>query len=120
MCIGHLQILRAQIDQIPAFEQEERDDAVALARKLIGATDGGAMTRAAIEKLRRAADAAGLGDVRNDRKAVLEAVDTLVKAVAQDGLPEAKAQLTDIILLHEADRTLKDRRWFAPFGFDTI
>ncbi|HMO68292.1 MAG TPA: hypothetical protein PKE25_06450, partial [Novosphingobium sp.] len=31
LCIGHLQILRAQIDAAPAFEREELADAAALA-----------------------------------------------------------------------------------------
>ncbi len=120
LCIGHLQILRGQMDQIPAFEQEELSDAVSIARELIGAAEGGAATSAAIDGLHRAADAAGAGHVRDDRKAVLEAVDVLVKAVASDGSAQTKARLSAIILRHETERSLKDRRWFAPFGFDTI
>ncbi|MDT0508445.1 hypothetical protein [Novosphingobium sp. MMS21-SN21R] len=120
LCIGHLQILRAQIDHVPAFEQEELGDAVSIARELIGSTTGGEATSAAIESLRNAADAAGSGHMRQDRKQVLEAVDALIKAVASDGSAQAKADLSDIILRHETERSLKDRRWFAPFGFDTV
>ncbi|MES2301248.1 MAG: hypothetical protein V4521_04095 [Pseudomonadota bacterium] len=120
LCIGHLQILRAQMDQIPAFEQEELVDAVSIARELIGSTDGGEATSTATARLRDAADSAGSGHPRDDRKAVLEAVDALVKAVASDGSTQTKARLSEIILRHETERSLKDRRWFAPFGFDTI
>lgn len=120
LCIGHLQILRTQMDQIPAFEQEELRDAASIARELTSAIEGGDNTSLAIAALRKGADAAGTGHVRDDRKAVLEAVDALVKAVASDGSPQAKARLSEIILRHETERSLKDRRWFAPFGFDTV
>lgn len=120
LCIGHLQILRTQMDQIPAFEQEELHDSASIAHELTSAIEGGENTSLAITALRTAADAAGTGHVRDDRKAVLEAVDALVKAVASDGSTRAKARLSEIILRHETERSLKDRRWFAPFGFDMV
>lgn len=120
LCIGHLQILRQQLDQVPGFEEEECADAIALAKKLGSAVMGGAVTTAAVENLSGAADAAAEQDVRSGRKAVLEAVDAVVKAAAVDGNAAARSSLSEIILQHEADRTLKDRRWFAPFGFDTL
>ena len=64
--------------------------------------------------------AADGSDVRGQRAAVLEAVDALVKAVSADGSSNAKAALPGVILKHETPRTLKDRQWFAPFGFDTL
>lgn len=120
LCIGHLQILRAQLDQVPAFEEEELADALTLAKKLASVVTGDAVTTAAVEKLSGAADAAAEQDVRSGRTAVLDAVDAVVKAAAIDGNAAARASLSEIILQHEADRTLKDRRWFAPFGFDTL
>lgn len=120
LCIGHLQILRTQLDQVPAFEEEERADAIALAKKLASVVTGDAVTTAAVENLSGAADAAAEQDVRSGRKAVLKAVDAVVKAAAVDGNAAARVSLSEIILQHEADRTLKDRRWFAPFGFDTL
>ncbi|WP_083554866.1 hypothetical protein [Novosphingobium sp. NDB2Meth1] len=120
LCIGHLQILRAQFDAVPAFEREELDDAVAVARDLAGTVTGGEQTTAALAAMNAAVAAADGGDVRGQRAAVLEAVDALVKAVSADGSSNAKVALPGIILSHEAPRTLKDRQWFAPFGFDTL
>jgi hypothetical protein len=120
LCIGHLQILRAQFDAVPAFEREELDDAIAVARDLAGAVTGGEQTTAALSAMNAAVDAADGGDVRGQRAAVLEAVDALVKAVSADGSSNAKAALPGVILKHETPRTLKDRQWFAPFGFDTL
>lgn len=120
LCIGHLQILRAQFDAVPAFEREELDDAIAVARDLAGAVAGGEQTTAALTALNAAVAAADGSDVRGQRAAVLEAVDALVKAVSADGSSNAKAALPGVILKHETPRTLKDRQWFAPFGFDTL
>lgn len=120
LCIGHLQILRAQIDAVPDFEREELADAITIGRQLAENVEGGEQTRKACAALRLAIDAAGTGDVRGDRKAILSCVDDLVKAVSGDGLPNSRERLSDIILTHEASRTLKDRQWFAPFGFDTL
>lgn len=120
LCIGHLQILRAQFDAVPAFEREELDDAIAVVRDLAGAVAGGEQTTAALTALNAAVAAADGSDVRGQRAAVLEAVDALVKAVSADGSSNAKAALPGVILKHETPRTLKDRQWFAPFGFDTL
>ena len=54
------------------------------------------------------------------RQAIHDAVDVLVRAVAADGNPADKAATTQIILQHEHTRAQKDRKWFAPFGFDTL
>lgn len=119
LCIGHLQILRAQIDQTPQFEREELDDARALARDLLAGVSGGAATTAASAGLAAAADADDT-DVRGARRRVNEAIDVLVGAVAEDGTDQSRSDLRSTILRHEAERSLKDRRWFAPFGFDTL
>jgi len=120
LCIGHLQILRAQFDAVPAYELEELDDALSVARDLADVVSGGEKTTAALAAMNAAADAADGSDVRGQRAAVLEAVDALVKAVSADGSGEARSALPGVILRHETPRTLKDRQWFAPFGFDTL
>ena len=125
LCIGHLQILRAQIDDVPAFERGELDDALALAAELSGGVTGGSDTGAALSALSRAAAKAcdenlPPAQVRAIRREVLDAVDALVKAAAIDGTTAGRSFLTSAILRHEHARTLKDRQWFAPFGFDTL
>jgi len=118
LCISHLQILRAQIDRVPAFEREELDDAIAVARELTNVATGGKATALAVTTIVGAIAAADGSDVRGQRKILLEAVETLVKSVWTDGTAEGMAALTRVILQHEATRSLKDRQWFAPFGFD--
>lgn len=120
LCIGHLQILRAQIDKVPAFERGELDDALAVARELAATVTGAESTTAAVSAINAAVIASDGSDVRAERKRVLQAVDSLVKAVSTDGSPEGKSAVSRMILQHEAARSLKDRQWFAPFGFDTL
>ncbi len=119
LCIGHLQILRAQIDQAPQFEREELEDARALARELMSAVCGGAATTTALDTLAATA-AADDGDVRNARLRINDAIDALVAAVSADGTRDSRQSLWTSILSHEAARSLKDRKWFAPYGFDTL
>lgn len=120
LCIGHLQILRAQIDGVPAFEREELEDTLAIARILASQITGGPCTTGAIAQIEAAIAAASGADVRGERMKTLIAVENLVRAVSVDGTPEGKAALTRLILQNEAPRTLKDRHWFAPFGFDSL
>ena len=57
LAIGHLQILRLQLDAAPAFEREELADAQAIGKALAAAITGGAATTIAIAAL--AASTAG-------------------------------------------------------------
>ena len=120
LSVGHLQILRAQIDAIPAFEREELEDAIAIGKALCGAVSGGAETGKALAALATSVAAAGGEDVRGERKVISTAVAVLVRAVSADGDAAGKAALSAIILEHEHPRAQKDRHWFAPFGFDTL
>jgi len=119
LCIGQLQILGAQLDAIPAYEREELDDAIAIAKALSGIS-GGPETQAAQTALAASVDSADGRDVREQRKAINTAVETLVHATSADGDDESKSALTAIILEYEHARAQKDRAWFAPFGFDTL
>lgn len=118
LAIGHLQILRGQLDDIPAFEREELEDTKALAFALLDIS-GGAQTLAVLSDLQAAA-AKTYDDVRSGVKALNRAIEALVHAVSIDGDGEAKAMLSQIILRYEHSRVQKDRRWFLPFGFDTM
>jgi hypothetical protein len=120
LAVGHLQILRAQIDASPAFEREELEDATALAAALRRSVRGGDRTQAALAILGARVDDAGGASVRDRRKAVHEAIEGLIRAASDDGDSAARAALTRTILQFESARTEKDRRWFAPFGFDTL
>lgn len=119
LAIGHLQILRLQLDSIPGFEAEELADTQRLAEELAAGIAGGAETEAALGAV-RAALADGGGDVRASLTGVNRAVEKLVQAVSVDGDADAKQRLFGIILEHESARVEKDRRWFLPYGFDTM
>ena len=119
LAIGHLQILRLQFDASPGFEAEEVEDARALAAQLDAAVEGGAATAAALEALR--ASAMGSSEnLRGELSAIHRAVEDLVRAVSVDGAAGAKPALARVIIEHERGRVDKDRRWFLPYGFDTM
>jgi hypothetical protein len=120
LAIGHLQILQAQLDSIPAFEREELDDALAIAKALTNGLGGGAVTTQASDALSSAIATSDSGDVRGQAAAINAAIDALVKAVSIDGNKDAKQSLSRIILNFEQARVQKDRKWFLPFGFDTM
>ncbi|MDR6834115.1 MULTISPECIES: hypothetical protein [unclassified Sphingopyxis] len=119
LAIGHLQILRLQFDAVPAFEAEELGDTHALGEELVGAIDGGPQTAAACSAL-KAVLAKTDSEVRPALSALNRAVEALVQAVSVDGDRTSKARLAAIILRHERARVEKDRRWFLPYGFDTM
>src|ERR1700733_15345858 len=56
LAIGHLKIIRAQLDATPEFEVEELADARALAESLLRNGEGGSGTRAELNALRSALD----------------------------------------------------------------
>lgn len=120
LAIGHLQILRAQFDVIPTYEREELADAIAIANALGGAVTGQEKTTAAIALVKSAVRAADGSDVRSQTKAIHLAIDALVRAVSADGAAGAQKALSDIILQFEQVRVQKDRKWYLPFGFDTM
>ena len=110
LTLGHLLILRAQIDATPAFEAEELADAVTLGERL-AAIDGidGTPLRHALSDARIARSPAA---VRAARVAINAAIHAVIVASPSDG---AVAQA---VLDAETVRAAKDRAWFAPFGFD--
>jgi hypothetical protein len=120
LAIGHLQILRLQLDLAPAFEREELADAQAVGAALVAAITGGTATTAAIAALGASLSSADGPDERRQTAQIHEAVDVLVQAVSKDGAVGANTRLAGIILEHEQARVMKDRKWFLPFGFDTI
>jgi hypothetical protein len=120
LAIGHLQILRHQLDLVPAFEREELADAQAVGAALVAAITGGTATTSAIAALAASIAGAEGADVRRQTAEINEAVDVLAQAASKDGAVGASTRLAGIILEHEQARVMKDRKWFLPFGFDTI
>jgi hypothetical protein len=116
LAIGHLQILRAQLDGIQDFEAEEAVDASALGQLLLDTGRGGAATSASLDLLKSVMEAKV--NAREDRIAIHTAIDGVVKACSSDGSDAFRDQIGKIIVEHQTPRTMKDRKWFAPFGFD--
>jgi hypothetical protein len=114
LAVGHLQILRAQLDAAPAFEREELDDAKGIGLALAEAVPGteGSALRATI-------DSADGSNVRGQYQAINDSVAVLVSAVYAKGEEAERAAVSRIILEHEHPRVQKDRRWLLPFGFDS-
>jgi hypothetical protein len=116
LVIGHIQIIRAQMDGAPAFEAEEADDAHALGVALLEAGEGGSATSAALADLKTATE--GKSSPRDTRVAIHTAIEALVQGVALDGSAAFRSALGNIIITHQKPRTVKDRAWFTPMGFD--
>jgi hypothetical protein len=118
LSIGQLQIIHAQLNAAPAFEQEEADDACALGVAMLEGASGGQATTAALGALRVALQPNGTA--RETRVRVHVAIDVLVKAMAADGDPAWRTRATSALIVMQGERAMKDRRWFAPMGFDTL
>lgn len=112
LTIGHVQILRAQLGDVAAFEREELEDARTLAVCLLSAGGGGAVVSAALGALQQAAMSASSADTVN------QAIHEVIRAAGVDGAREFRASLRAKVIALEETRSSKDRRWFAPMGFD--
>ncbi len=109
LCLGQLQILRAQIDGSPAFEADELADAAALARELAGDAAADAPLATALSGAEAARDPAAIRTARID---LHEAMAALIARRGSD------PSLARTIIAAEKKRVVKERAWFAPFGFD--
>lgn len=114
LAVGHLQILRAQLDALPAFEQEELADTKAIGTALAQAIPGAEATA-----LSAAINAADGSDTRAQHQAINNAIEALVAAAFAAG-DDAREAAQRIILKMENPRVQKDRKWLLPFGFDTM
>ncbi len=110
LVMGHIQIIRAQLDALPAFEREDAEDFAAMASAICNVAGQEA------DGLREAL-AEPPGEIPRERTARLQtAIDELLKTYAQaDGTPQ---RIADIICEHGGRRAKKDRAWFAAMGFD--
>ncbi|MFW2828749.1 hypothetical protein [Sphingomonas sp. ID0503] len=108
LAIGHLQIIRSQIDAAPAFEAEELADTIELTRTLLSLVDDQPLSAALLK-----ADAATTpGDIRQARAALNREIARVL--LAEGGRDEVRSAVIDA----ERARSRKDREWFKPFGFD--
>jgi hypothetical protein len=119
LVVGHLQIIRAQLDATPAFEKEELADSRALGAALSSKGEGGAKTSAALKSLREAVEHDGSGEhCRQTRVRINQAIDLVIRGAAVDGSAAFSDHLAKTVVEMEAVRSMKDRKWFAAMGFD--
>ena len=109
LAIGHLRILRGQIDGMAAFERDELAAARALATELLAIGPGDATLAGALAD---GSDAVSPADVRAGRRAIHAAIDRFVAVMPAD------PRLDDAIIRAEEARSTRHRILFAPFGFD--
>jgi hypothetical protein len=120
LCIGHIQIIRSQLEEAPDFEREELADAIALGRALLDAAGGDAAGGTISLTLAAALKASDGTDLRGERQAIHDAIEDLIGCTAAEGNAQRSARVSAKVLEHEGRRVEKDRAWFAPFGFDTL
>jgi hypothetical protein len=119
LSVGHLQILRAQLDSAPAFELEELTDARALGTALVAKGQGGPECTAALALLRTELEKPDAGaSTRQRRTEMNAAIDGVIRKAAIDAVPGFRKQLAQTVVEMETVRANKDRKLFAPMGFD--
>ena len=118
LVIGHLQITLAQYAVASDFEAEEAEDFAALARTIIERARGGPATQGAITALKGTLDTVNTHAAHEQTRLIQKALDALLQALSIDGDSDILTETRAIILSHGTARSIKDRKWFAPMGFD--
>ena len=108
LSLGQLQIMRAQLDGSFAFEADELADARALGEKLATLSGDGSLA----EPLAAAKSAATPAEIRAARVSIHAAIHDLIPVASRH------LAMFGAIMKAEKARVVKDRAWFAPFGFD--
>ena len=120
LMLGHLNMLRLQVDDVAYFEQLELRAARDLAARLVAAVDGGDETHHAVSAL-KAALALGGGhprEVRASRDAINGAIDTLVQAASTDGSADFLAEAQRLVIRGGTESANRNRSFFAASGFE--
>ncbi len=117
LAMGHIQIIQAQRDVTPAYEQDELDDISAMARELLK-VEGVPETASDATHALAAALNNENGHPRERAEAIRKAIDAVLVSARQSGAKEYHMALARVILPLGCERARKDREWFAPMGFD--
>ena len=121
LIVGHLTILREQVDLGHRFEEFELRAASALAEKLCLAAEGGVATRVAADRLSTLLGQGGPQDITTARAryaALMEALDAMVDAAALDAETAFGSLLFQAMLDFGENHARRNREWFAGMGFD--
>lgn len=115
LAIGHLDIIRQQLDQAPDFEAKELENIENLAQKLIGLgapADAVGALQAEVESIK------GTESVRDRAHRLNGAVSAFLKKAFASVEEDLVENVNKIVLAFGTERALLDRQWFAPMGFD--
>lgn len=121
LVVGHLQVLRAHLDYSDEYEALEYAQALQLGHALVALSEGGAKTVGAAARLQSELDTPVPSNIREIREAdrrVSTAVADLIEAQGQDGSSACIQQSTRTVLRHEHTQSIRDRSYFAPFGYE--
>jgi len=122
LILGHLQVLRAQVDHSVRYEQLELRDTRNLAETLRANAEGGVATSIAAtslgEILDRTSDVRSPQDVRAVTEQLNAAVAALIHAASADGRAAFRQLYTQVTLRFAKARALSERAWFAGTGFE--
>lgn len=122
LVLGHLQVLRGQIDCALAFEEYELDASAELAEELLDAVSGGAQTQRAADVLRSNVDEVRRTDpqaIRESVETVRCAIEDLVRASGVDGSGDFLASSQEIVIRHERAVALANRSLFQGMGWES-
>jgi hypothetical protein len=121
LLLGHLNVLKLQLEYASRYQQAELYDAMGLARALIAEASGGAETKAAIARLSATfEEPRGNYTVRADDKleSINEAIENIIHAMKSDGEPVSRTLTHRLILNHGKATAERDRVWFSAMGFE--
>jgi hypothetical protein len=117
LAMGHIQIVQAQRDATPGFEQGELDDISAMGRAILDIGEAPDACEAQREALKSALEP--LCDTPREAAEIIRgAIDDLLVAARQSGEDAYRKDMAKIILPLARKRAGKDREWFAIMGFD--
>jgi hypothetical protein len=122
LVLGHLHVLRGQIDLVAPFEEFELRQTVTQAQSLIEVSEGGERTTAAAAALEAAlaeVDDRDPGRVRGSAERLRGRIEELLRASAEDGTPAAEERVQGVVVASE--RVLADayRSLFAGNGWES-
>jgi hypothetical protein len=121
LVLGHLHVLRQQVDHAGRFEELEYRAALSLGEALVAGAGEGSSSSPAWQRL-EAALAADVGarpaDTRNGGEAIRGAVEALLREGAGGGSDD-EARLRAIVLQHERTAADLNRTWFAAMGWES-
>lgn len=115
LCVGHLGILRNQIDRAEAFEQEAAENARRLAADLLREAEEAGVTTEQFARLRHLT-AEDTGAARQDR--INHCICDILRSDDLSRHPPLSHRLKSLVIASEQARATKDRLWFAAMGFD--